>query len=358
MASGLLRRAVKSAAAAVDTLRRPDRGLVVLPYHRVGAGSGLDIDLDAGLFDCQMEELAERRVVTLDDGLKAVQRSATDAPDPVAVTFDDGTADFADIALPILVRHQVPVTIYLATRFVDEDIDFPAGGHPLSWAALDGCVATGLVAVGSHTHSHALLDQLPDDLVEAELERSVELLREHLGVDAAHFAYPKAVDGSTAARAAIRLRFRLAAVAGTRPNPYGRTDLQHVARSPVQESDGMHWFRRSRRRHGCRGRAATPRQSLALQGGHQVSAAALPMIGSTVGVNATVLEHFGMPACTSGDEWVDALLQLIGESRAARSQAGARARAAAVARYSFLAWQEDWLEAVGLSPLSVLSSER
>ena len=90
----------------------------------------------------------------------------------------------------------------------------------------------------------------------------------------------------------------------------------------------------------------------------QYGAAALPMIGSPVGVNATVLDGFGMPACTSDDEWVDAFLQLLGESGAARSEAGARAHAATVARYSFSAWQEDWLEAVGLSSRSALSSER
>lgn len=245
MASGVLRRVVKTTAAGVDTVRQPDRGLVVLAYHRVGAGSGLEVDLDAGLFERQMEELAQRRVVTLDEGLTAVVGPApTDAPDPIAVTFDDGTADFAEAALPILVRYRVPVTIYVATQFVDEGIDFPGGGRPLSWAALRDCVATGLVAVGSHTHSHALLDRLPDDRIDAELDCSIELLREHLGVDAAHFAYPKAVDGSAAARAAIRRRFRSAAVAGTRPNPYGHTDPQHVARSPVQVSDGMRWFRR------------------------------------------------------------------------------------------------------------------
>jgi len=62
-------------------------------------------------------------------------------------------------------------------------------------------------------------------------------------VRAEHFAYPKAVMGSPAADAAIRARFRSAAVAGTRVNEYGRTDPYRLARSPIQVSDGTRWFR-------------------------------------------------------------------------------------------------------------------
>jgi hypothetical protein len=63
-------------------------------------------------------------------------------------------------------------------------------------------------------------------------------------VRAAHFAYPKAVMGSAAADAAVRARFDSAAVAGTHANRYGATDPYRLARTPIQLSDGMRWFRR------------------------------------------------------------------------------------------------------------------
>jgi peptidoglycan/xylan/chitin deacetylase (PgdA/CDA1 family) len=235
---------VKRAASFYDSVRRPARGVVVLIYHRVGGGSALEIDLDVGTFDAQMQELAGR-VATIDAGLDAaVAGGAPGVADPVVVTFDDGTADFAEHALPVLVRYNIPVTLYVATRFVDEQIEFPSEARPLSWPALRDCVATGLVTVGSHTHSHALLDRLPDREVDGELDRSIELIRANLDVDPVHFAYPKAVEGSPAARAAVVRRFRSAALAGTRANAYGRTDPYRLARSPVQVSDGVKWFRR------------------------------------------------------------------------------------------------------------------
>jgi len=50
--------------------------------------------------------------------------------------------------------------------------------------------------------------------------------------------------GSSAAEAAVKRRFASAAVAGTRVNRYGATDPYRLARSPIQLSDGMRWFRR------------------------------------------------------------------------------------------------------------------
>ncbi len=233
---------VKGAAATVDLIRRPPAGLVVLIYHRVGRRTPVEVDLPTELFAEQMAFLmAEATVVTLSDGLA---RLAVGDHDPtVAVTFDDGTADFAEVALPVLVEHRVPATLYVATDFVERGIEFPDAGVPLTWSALSDAVGTGLVDVGSHTDHHALLDRLPAGEVDAELDRSIELIGSHLGVRAAHFAYPKAVMGSSAADAAVRSRFDSAAVAGTRVNVAGVTDPYRLARSPVQLSDGMRWFR-------------------------------------------------------------------------------------------------------------------
>jgi peptidoglycan/xylan/chitin deacetylase (PgdA/CDA1 family) len=240
---GAARTAIKVTSAAVDTVRRPGTGLVVLIYHRVGRRTPVEVDLPTPLFAEQMAYVAqETDLVTLTEGLRRLS-SATDARPMVAVTFDDGTADFADVAVPVLVKHQVPVTLYVATRFLEDGIPFPDDGTPLSWAALGDAVATGFVDVGSHTHGHTLLDRLAVDQIDAELDRSIELIGERLGVRAAHFAYPKAVMGSAAADAAVRKRFDSAAVAGTHVNPYGATDVHRLARSPVQVSDGTRWFR-------------------------------------------------------------------------------------------------------------------
>jgi len=252
------RRAMKVTAASADIVRRPHDGFVVLVYHRVGARTPVEVDLPRALFEEQIAYLAAHcDVVTLGEGVSRVKRGYS-AP-MVAATFDDGTADFAEEALPVLVRYGVPATLYAATEFLDEGRAFPDEGTPLSWTALRDAHSTGLVDVGSHTHTHALLDRLAPDRIEAELDRSVSLIGEHVGAVAEHFAYPKAVAGSDAADVAVRTRFASAALAGCRANRPG-VDAWRLARSPVQKSDGMRWF--THKVHGGMGFEDTLRSKL------------------------------------------------------------------------------------------------
>jgi peptidoglycan/xylan/chitin deacetylase (PgdA/CDA1 family) len=181
-------------------------------------------------------------VVSLDDGLALAASDQSLESSVVAVTFDDGTADFADLAVPVLVRFSIPVTLYVATSFIDAGTDFPDGGRPVSWAGLRDARSTGLVEIGSHTHHHALLDRLPTHAVGSELDDSIESIRRNLGVAPRHFAYPKAILGSPEAEQEVRARFVSAALAGTRPNRLGATDAHRLARSPIQINDGMRWF--------------------------------------------------------------------------------------------------------------------
>jgi peptidoglycan/xylan/chitin deacetylase (PgdA/CDA1 family) len=236
---------LKIVAAARDGMAAAATGGVVLLYHRVGARSPSGVDLPARVFAQQVDELARSgRLTPLDDFLSQLSSETSSPTDPVAVTFDDGTADFAEIALPMLEQASVPVTLYLATEFIETGQAFPRDGRPLSWSALADALTTGLVTIGSHTHTHALLDRMPAAEVATELDRSIKLIEDRLGITPEHFAYPKAVLGSPAAEEAVRQRFRSACIAGTRPNRYGCTDPYRLNRSPIQVADGMRWFRR------------------------------------------------------------------------------------------------------------------
>jgi peptidoglycan/xylan/chitin deacetylase (PgdA/CDA1 family) len=237
-----LRTTVKVVAGAADLVRRPATGVVILLYHRVGGGTTSSVDLPAEMFDDQMAALAATaKVVSLGEALGELQRVPDGAR--VAVTFDDGTADLVDVALPILVRYQIPATWYLATSFIDEQHPFESG-PPLTWSAVRDACSTGLVSIGSHTHRHLLLDRAPEAEVVDELDRSIGSIGDNLGAAPLDFAYPKALLGSAAAQRAVQSRFRSAALAGTRANVAGNTDLYQLARSPIQINDGRVWFDR------------------------------------------------------------------------------------------------------------------
>jgi len=237
-------------AVAADRLMPPPAGVTVLIYHRVGGGSDSQVDLPLDQFEQQLEHLvAHHRVISLDDAVVELTERTTVNREhasrrPVVITFDDGTADFTDCAVPALNRHRLPAALYVATQFVENREPFPWGAPPTSWSALGDAVADGDITIGSHTHAHWLMDRLDRRLVDDDLDRSISLIRERLGVDPAHFAYPKAVPGSPHADIAIRRRFRTAALATSRVNRFGHTDLHQLWRTPIQRSDDLAMFAR------------------------------------------------------------------------------------------------------------------
>ena len=178
---------------------------------------------------------------SLDDALVALASESDGESLPVVVTFDDGTRDFAETALPILVELNVPSLLYLSTSNVDTGSCYPDEGHPVSWNELRDCVSTGLVAIGAHTHDHILLDRCSESEALDQFSRCDQRIEDELGLSPRHFAYPKAVAPRDGIDRLVRDRYDSAAVAGTRPNT-SATDRHRLHRSPIQNADGWDGF--------------------------------------------------------------------------------------------------------------------
>lgn len=233
--------------------RRP--GVVILGYHRVGGGTRREIDLPVGTFTRQVAYLAARcRVVTLEEALALGHNGSAPPGDVLVLTFDDGYRETYDHVFPILHRYRLPATVYVATAYVEQERPFDFGvqggaaapGRPLTWSQLREMASSGLITVGSHTHTHADLSVLSLTAVREELRRSQALIEERLGRPARHFAYPWG-RWRPEVRAAVGERFQSAVRGGCGKNPYGALDPLGLWRQPVQRSDGF-WFFRARLR--------------------------------------------------------------------------------------------------------------
>jgi peptidoglycan/xylan/chitin deacetylase (PgdA/CDA1 family) len=213
--------------------RRRPRDVVILGYHRVGVGRS-EIDMPASVFERQLDLLASRgEVRSLDDALRD--------GGGVVISFDDGTRDFYERVLPLLIERHLPAVLYLATAMPD-DPEPLALGPGVSWSMLAESVQTGLVTVGSHTHTHADLARASEIEAEEEMRRSKELIEDRLGTACRHFAYPWGV-GSAAADSVARRLYETAAIDGWRTNRWGAIDPHRLGRTPILRSDGTVFFR-------------------------------------------------------------------------------------------------------------------
>ncbi len=108
---------LKSIAARGGVRQR----LSILIYHRVLAQPDplFPHELDAARFERQLALVKECfRLVPLRDGLRGLREGTLPAR-AACITFDDGYADNAEIALPILQRHGAPATFFVASGFLD-----------------------------------------------------------------------------------------------------------------------------------------------------------------------------------------------------------------------------------------------
>lgn len=145
-----------------------------------------------------------RQALTVSQYTDGLRGRAPLPPRPVLITVDDGFADFASSALPLLAERELPSTLYVTTGALGDRRSRNgghAGGAPapggsvlppadmLRAADLPGLEATG-VEIGAHSHTHRQLDLLPRREAAAELARSRALLAELLGHPIRSFAYP------------------------------------------------------------------------------------------------------------------------------------------------------------------------
>ena len=147
-------------------------------------------------------------------------------PDHVtAVTFDDGFADIQEHAWPILLRHQIPCTIFLVAETLlrkEPFADWIDGTEPLRRPTLSLEQAREMrklgVRFGSHSYAHQDLTTLSEYECELDLRESRQMLEDLLSTPIRFLAYPYGRYDKRVRRAAQRAGFTYAFAMGD-PQP-------------------------------------------------------------------------------------------------------------------------------------------
>jgi peptidoglycan/xylan/chitin deacetylase (PgdA/CDA1 family) len=148
-----------------------DGRLSIFAYHRVlpHADTLFPDEGDAESFDRHIEQLAGCfNVIPLFDAIKGLDRGTLPAR-AACITFDDGYADNAEIALPILQKHGVHATFFVASGFLDGgrmwndtviELVRRAPGVMLDLSAVD----LGRFEIGSVVQRRQVIDRLLGEL--------------------------------------------------------------------------------------------------------------------------------------------------------------------------------------------------
>jgi peptidoglycan/xylan/chitin deacetylase (PgdA/CDA1 family) len=113
---------------------------------------------------------------------------------PVVITFDDGSRDGMEHAVPALAARGFTATFYVVAdcvgatmRWLPAEVGFEI--PTADWPALREAEAAGM-RCEAHSMTHPRLARLTADECRSELTRSREIIAERLGRDVRHLAYP------------------------------------------------------------------------------------------------------------------------------------------------------------------------
>ena len=194
-----LRSAAKEAGSPKALQREFATRLPVLLYHHVGPprpGTMPGITTSPARFERQMRWLARRGYTGIcpADWVRWLREGKGLPRKPVLLTFDDGYADLAEHALPILRRHGFGAVVFIVTGQV---------GGTNAWDEARGSATLRLMTAeqirdwadqgiefGAHGRKHADLTTLSARDLAEEVTGSVSDLAAILGSRVVSFAYP------------------------------------------------------------------------------------------------------------------------------------------------------------------------
>jgi peptidoglycan/xylan/chitin deacetylase (PgdA/CDA1 family) len=254
--------------AAAPTVADDVRASILL-YHRFDpnrAPKATTVTTEA--FEDQLNWLADHgyKVARLSAVVAALNGGGQIEPRTVVITVDDGyRSQYAEM-YPIILRHGIPVTLFVVAHAISAENDV------LTWEEIDEMVKSGLVDVQSHTntHPHFLRERARKPpaayqaFVNLELSGSKATLEEKLKRPISYLAWPYSEFDADLKRAASAAGYCAAfAVAGRQAR--AGDDPLALPRIVVRDADRGERFDRLLNLGGMTAAASPPATCAALR---------------------------------------------------------------------------------------------
>jgi peptidoglycan/xylan/chitin deacetylase (PgdA/CDA1 family) len=164
----------------------------ILTYHHIQPEAvakelgQTSLTVDSGVFDQQMAYLVASGYTPIwaNELINALLTHSQLPGKPVMVTMDDGYADNAVYALPVLQKYGIKANLMLISGLVGGNSDM------LAWEQVNQMKGSGLIYFTNHTWSHYGIANGPQSKIENEIDTAQGQIQRYTGQTVNVFTYP------------------------------------------------------------------------------------------------------------------------------------------------------------------------
>ena len=161
----------------------------VLMYHDVRKTALNYFDVTTEDFAAQLDRLKADgyQTLSMEEFVAIVKEGGKFPKKSALITFDDGYRGVYERALPELTKRNMKATFFI----VADSLTHQGGKYPcVTKEELKKMAASHLVSIGSHTRTHAHLEQIDSDKRREEIYGSLEILEKLTGRKVEALAFP------------------------------------------------------------------------------------------------------------------------------------------------------------------------
>lgn len=160
-----------------------DFGLISLMYHRFEENKYPSTNIKIADFKSHLEILRKSNIKFINP--KDFEKEINDNKKQrkILLTIDDGFLSFYNNAWPLLKKNKIPFILFVSTREV-------GAFNYMSWDQIKEISREDFVEIGNHSHTHEYLVDETDEIIEADIKKSINIFKEKLGKNSEFFSYP------------------------------------------------------------------------------------------------------------------------------------------------------------------------
>jgi peptidoglycan/xylan/chitin deacetylase (PgdA/CDA1 family) len=160
-----------------------DFGLISLMYHRFEENKYPSTNIKILDFKKQLEIIQKNDIKFINPKNLEYELSNNKKQRKVLLTIDDGFLSFYENAWPVLKKKKIPFILFISTREV-------GSFNYMNWEQINKINKEDFVEIGNHSHTHEYLVDESNEIITADIQKSINIFKEKLGKNSDFFSYP------------------------------------------------------------------------------------------------------------------------------------------------------------------------